>query len=103
MIEYKYVKARMKSKVIKLLKKYSEDGWKLKSVAMGDLATRFEMIFERDSDKSYRYEYVYKRSRMAGKVTAYLNEFSQKGYNMVFHVMGDMATRHELFFEKQIS
>ena len=23
------------------------------------------------------------------------------GYKLVFHIMGDMATRHELFFEKE--
>ena len=66
---------------------------------MGDLATRYDMIFE-DSDK--KFHYVHESCRLGRTLVRLINEYENKGYRLVFHVMGDLATRHELFFEKEV-
>ena len=94
-----YEHARLKKKVSKILEKHSTLNHKLKSVVMGDFATRYDIIFE-DSDK--KYHYVHKSCRLSKTLTKFINDFEKEGYSLVFHVMGDMFTRHELFFEKEI-
>ena len=94
-----YEHARFKKKVAKLLEKHSALNHKLKSVVMGDLATRYDMIFE---DSDIKYNYVHKSCRLGKTLTKLINSFEKEGYVLVFHVMGDMLTRHELFFEKKI-
>lgn len=94
-----YEHARLKKKVSKILNNHSALSHKLKSVVMGDLATRYDMIFE---DSEIQYEYVHKSCRRGRTLIKLLNFFEEKGYVLVFHVMGDMGTRHELFFEKEI-
>ena len=90
-----YERARLKKKVSKILEKHSILNHKLKSVVMGDFATRYDMIFE-DSDK--KYHYIHKSCRSGKTLTRLINDFEKEGYSLVFHVMGDMLTRHELFF-----
>ncbi len=94
-----YEHARSKKKVSKILEKHFMLNHKLKSVVMGDFATRYDIIFE-DSDK--KYHYVHESCRLGKTLTRLINEFEKEGYSLVFHVMGDMFTRHELFFEKEI-
>ena len=65
---------------------------------MGDLATRYDLLFE-DSDK--KYTYIHECCRRAKTLTELVNKYENMGYKLVFHIMGDMATRHELFFEKE--
>lgn len=102
MMEYKYEKCRLSSRVTKILDKYSNNGRKLSSVAMGDLATRYEMIFEKEESQEKSYSYKHEKCRRSSKVTKLLNEYAKNGRKLVFHVMGDLATRHELFFGKEI-
>lgn len=66
---------------------------------MGDLAIRYDMIFE-DSDK--KFHYIHESCRLGRTLVRLINEYENKGYRLVFHVMGDVATRHELFFEKEV-
>jgi len=93
-----YKHARWHHSVQKILNEESALGHKLKSVVMGDLMTRYDMIFE-DSDK--KYIYFHEHCRTGGSVTKFINDYENRGYKLVFHVMGDLATRHELFFEKE--
>lgn len=101
--QYIHEKCRMKGRLDELLQQHSDAGNRLVSVAMGDLATRYELIFEKAENPQVKYIYRHEKCRMSSKVADYLNEYSAKGYKMVFHVMGDMMTRHELFFEKQVT
>ena len=94
-----YEHARFKKKVAKILEKHSILNHKLKSVVIGDLATRYDMIFE---DSYKKYNYVHKSCRSGKTLTNLINDFEKEGYLLIFHVMGDMLTRHELFFEKEI-
>lgn len=94
-----YEHARLKKKLSRILEKHSALSHKLKSVVMGDLATRYDMIFE-DSDK--KFHYVHESCRLGRTLVCLINEYENKGYRLVFHVMGDLATRHELFFEKEV-
>lgn len=66
---------------------------------MADMATRYDMIFE-DSNKKYKY--VHECCRTGSKLTKLINQYEGLGYHLVFHIMGDLATRHELFFEKEV-
>ena len=66
---------------------------------MGDLATRYDMIFETSDNQ---YHYVHKSCRRGKTLIKLINFYEQEGYTLLFHLMGDMATRHELFFEKLI-
>lgn len=100
---YKHEKCRLSSKVAKILDENSSTGWKLSSVAMGDLATRYEMFFEKDENQVKKYSYKHEKCRSSSKVTKLLNAYAENGWKLVFHViMGDLVTRHELFFEKEI-
>lgn len=98
---YRYENCRLKSKLNKLLFKYSNLGYRLISVKMSDLATRFELVFKKEMDFNTKYIYRHERCRLSRKVNGYLEEYANNGWNMVFHVMGDLGTRHEIFFEKQ--
>jgi hypothetical protein len=68
---------------------------------MADLMTRFDLVFEKLNDPTIKYEYVHEKCRLSSKVSKYLNEYSAQGFKLVFHVMSDLGTRHELFFERQ--
>lgn len=94
-----YEHARFQSKLDRILEKHSKLGHRLKSVVMGDMATRYDMIFE-DSDK--RYQYIHECCRRGSTLAKLINQYESKGYRLAFHIMGDLATRHELFFEKEI-
>jgi len=93
-----YEHARLVKNVQKALDKHSALGHRLKSAVMGDLATRYDLLFE-DSDK--KYTYIHECCRRAKTLTELVNKYESMGYKLVFHIMGDLATRHELFFEKE--
>ena len=94
-----YEHARLVSKLHKILAEHSALGHKLKSAVMGDLMTRYDLIFE-DSDT--RFEYVHECCRTAKTLTSVIEKYEEQGYKLVFHLSGDLATRHELFFEKPV-
>ena len=94
-----YEHTRFNRKVTKILEKHTALNHRLKSVVMGDLATRYDMLFE-DSDKQYHY--IHKSCRSGKTLSKLINDFENEGYSLVFHVMGDLLTRHELFFEKEM-
>lgn len=98
---YRYEHCRLNSKLKKLLFQYSNLGYRLTSVKMSDLETRFELIFKKEIDLNIKYVYAHEKCRLSSKVNRYLDEYSNKGWEMVFHVRSDLGTRHELFFEKQ--
>jgi predicted amidohydrolase YtcJ len=97
MVYYRH--CRFAGKVQKILDEETAMGHKLKSAVMGDLATRYDMMFE---DSEIKYTYVHECCRTGGKLTKIVNEYENRGYKLVFHTMGDLATRHELFFEKEV-
>lgn len=94
-----YEHARFQSKLDRILEKHSKLGHRLKSVVMGDMTTRYDMIFE-DSNK--RYQYIHECCRRGSKLAKLINQYESKGYRLAFHIMGNLATNHELFFEKEI-
>ena len=65
---------------------------------MGDLTTRYDLIFE-DSNK--RYVYHHEHCRLTSKLVRLMNEYQARGFDLVCHVMSDLGTRHELFFEME--
>lgn len=75
------------------------NGTLIKDAVMGDLATRYDMMFE---DCETRYIYVHECCRTGGKLTKIVNEYENRGYKLVYHIMSDLATRHEFFFEKEV-
>ena len=76
-----YEHARLKKKLSRILEKHSALSHKLKSVVMGDLATRYDMIFE-DSDK--KFHYVHESCRLGRTLVRLINEYENKGYRLVF-------------------
>ena len=68
------------------------------TAVMADMLTRCDLIFE-DSEKHYRY--VHECCRRSKTLVNLINQREAEGYKLVFHIMSDLATRHELFFEKE--
>ena len=91
-----YEHARFQGKLDEILEKHSLLGHRLKFVVMGDMGTRYDMIFE-DSDKYYSYAHI--ACRRATTLVKMINDYESNGYKLVFYFMSDLATRYELFFE----
>ena len=68
-MNYKYVKCRLVSKLRRYLYEYSKNGYRLKSVVMADLMTRFDLVFEKLNDPTIKYEYVHEKCRLSSKVS----------------------------------
>ena len=96
MIYYRH--ARFHGKVQKILNEESDKNHRLISVVMGDMMSRYDMIFE---DSKTKYLYIHEYCRRGKTVAETINYYTSLGYTLAFHVMGDLATRHELFFEKE--
>lgn len=101
-MEIKYEQCRRKVTLDRLLEEYAREGYKLKSVVMGDLMTRYELIFVKDPSDTKKYEYVHEPCRRTSTLTNLLNEYTKEGFTLSAHVKSDLGTRHELFFEREI-
>ncbi len=97
---YKHEHCRLVKKLIKLLNAYSADGYILKSVSMGDLMTRYELLFEKDLDAPANVTYEHKCCRRSKKLNSILEEYSRNGWKAAFQFMSDMGSRYDVIFVK---
>lgn len=94
-----YEHARLQRKVDKILEKHSALRHHLKTVLMADLGSRYDMFFE-DSNKHYLYIHI--SLRRPKRVPEFITYYENKGFKLIFHLLGDLTLRHELFFEKEV-
>lgn len=98
--EYQHESCRLVKKLRNLLEAYAASGWKLKSVTMGDMMTRYELVFERCESGTQEYIYAHACCRRKKKLNKILAEYAQDGWELAFQIMSDMGTRYDAIFVK---
>lgn len=99
---YKHEHCRLVKKLQKLLNDYSADGYILKSITMGDLMTRYELLFEKDCAHAYNVVYEHRCCRRSKKLNMIIDEYIQNGWKLAFQFMSDMGSRYDVIFIKDV-
>lgn len=99
-IEYRHESCRLVKKLRKMLEEYAASGWKLKSVTMGDMMTRYELVFEKCASGTQEYIYAHECCRRKKKLNRLLADYAASGWELAFQIMSDMGTRYDAIFVK---